>query len=106
MIELDDRPPFAAPWEAEAFALAVTLHEGGLFSWPEWTAALGARIAAAPGAPYYGAWLATVEQLVVERALTDEATLDRYREGWHRAAARTPHGMPIALLGEDLTPTR
>ena len=31
---------FAEPWQAEAFALAVALHEKGLFSWSEWAEAL------------------------------------------------------------------
>ena len=31
-----DGPVFREPWEAQAFALAVALHERGLFSWQEW----------------------------------------------------------------------
>ena len=31
---------FAEPWQAEAFAMTVALHERGLFSWGEWAAAL------------------------------------------------------------------
>ncbi len=103
MIDLDERPPFAAPWEAEAFALAVSLHERGLFTWPEWTASLGAEIALAPDAPYYQCWLAALERLVVTRSVTDEGSLERHREGWRRAAARTPHGQPIELAPHDLT---
>ena len=33
-------PVFRAPWEAQAFAMALALHEGGAFTWPEWAAAL------------------------------------------------------------------
>ena len=43
-----DEPNFTEPWEAEAFAMAVALHEGGLFSWEEWTQALSAAIAELP----------------------------------------------------------
>ena len=39
-----DGPVFSAPWEAEAFALAVSLNERGLFTWKEWAATLGDEI--------------------------------------------------------------
>jgi hypothetical protein len=29
-------PVFSAPWEAQAFAMVLALHERGLFTWPEW----------------------------------------------------------------------
>jgi len=35
-----DEPVFAAPWQAQVFALAVKLSEQGHFSWQEWAAAL------------------------------------------------------------------
>jgi len=28
-----DGPVFREPWEAQAFAMALTLHERGLFTW-------------------------------------------------------------------------
>ena len=33
-------PVFREPWEAEAFAMTLALHERGLFTWGEWTAVL------------------------------------------------------------------
>lgn len=39
-----DGPTFAEPWQAEAFALTVRLHEAGCFSWPEWAAMLAALL--------------------------------------------------------------
>jgi nitrile hydratase accessory protein len=95
-------PVFAAPWEAQAFALAVALHERGAFGWPEFSAALGEQIARDPDAPYYASWLAALERLVAERQLTDAPTLDRYARAWGRAAERTPHGTPIELRPDDL----
>jgi len=35
-------PVFREPWEAQAFAMTLALHERGLFTWPEWAAALAA----------------------------------------------------------------
>jgi nitrile hydratase accessory protein len=98
----DDGPVFREPWEAEAFALAVALHERGLFTWPEWSAALGAEIRRAPDQDYYRQWLAALERLVAEKQVTDATTLARYADAWGRAAERTPHGTPIELRPDDL----
>ena len=101
-------PVFRAPWEAQAFALAVALQERGLFSWGEWAVTLGEEIARAQaagdpdtGETYYGHWLATLERLVADKGVTDRATLARYHDAWDRAADRTPHGKPIELSPHD-----
>ena len=103
-------PVFREPWEAEAFAMAVALHERGLFAWSEWTAVLAEEIkrAQAEGDPdtgetYYRHWLAALERMVAEKGITDAASLARYRDAWDRAADRTPHGAPILLQPEDFT---
>jgi nitrile hydratase accessory protein len=103
-----DGPVFGAPWEAQAFAIAVALHERGLFTWREWAATLADEIkrAQAVGDPdtgdtYYRHWLAALERIVAEKGAADRPTLARYCAAWRRAAARTPHGSPIALSGED-----
>jgi nitrile hydratase accessory protein len=101
-------PVFREPWEAQAFAMAVTLHERGLFSWTEWAAALATEIKAAQadgdpdlGDTYYRHWLANLEKLVVEKRVTTTDTLHRTRDAWDHAADRTPHGSPIVLRPED-----
>ena len=101
-------PVFREPWEAQAFAMTVALHERGLFSWGEWTAVLGDEIkrAQAGGDPdtgetYYRHWLAALERIVAEKGVTDTAALARYRGAWDHAADRTPHGMSIELRPED-----
>lgn len=103
-----DGPVFNAPWEAEAFALAVSLNERGVFTWVEWAQVLGDEIkkAQAAGDPdtgdtYYHHWLATLERVLAEKGLTDRAQLMRTRDAWQRACARTPHGAPIALRPDD-----
>ncbi len=93
---------FAEPWEAGAFALAVSLQERGVFTAAEWADALGAEIARAPDESYYRQWLAALERLVAEKRLTDAETLSRYADAWGRAAERTPHGTPIELRASDL----
>jgi nitrile hydratase accessory protein len=103
-----DGPVFREPWEAHAFAMALTLHERGLFSWTEWAATLAEEILRAQGAgdadtgeTYYRHWLATLERLVAEKGVASPDTLTRYRDAWDHAADRTPHGSPIELRPED-----
>ncbi len=98
-LDLQERPPFAEPWEATSFALAVELHEKGAFAWPELAIELGARIAASPATPYYEHWLAAVEALVVTHEIATHAELAATAEAWHVAAEHTPHGRPILLHG-------
>jgi nitrile hydratase accessory protein len=88
---------FAEPWEAQVFALVVSLNERGVFSWTEWTEA----VAAAPEEGYYQRWLATLERLLSARGLVEPGALERYRHAWEHAAARTPHGTPIELDEQD-----
>lgn len=101
-------PVFREPWEAQAFALAVSLNERGVFTWSEWAAALGDEIkkAQAAGDPdtgetYYRHWLATLEHIVAAKGLTDRHALAHTRDAWQRACARTPHGTPIELQADD-----
>jgi nitrile hydratase accessory protein len=101
-------PVFREPWEAQAFSIALALHERGLFTWPEWTAVFAAEIrrAQAAGDPdtgetYYRHWLAALERIVAQKGATDAAALARYRDAWDHAADRTPHGQPIVLKPED-----
>ncbi len=101
-------PVFHAPWEAEAFALAVSLNERGLFTWKDWATTLGEEIkkAQAGGDPdtgetYYRHWLATLERIVAAKGLADPRALARTRDAWQHACARTPHGTPIELRPDD-----
>jgi nitrile hydratase accessory protein len=107
----DDRGPvFREPWEAEAFAMTVALHEQALFSWPEWSRALAAQIQAAQAAgdadlgdTYYHHWLTALETLVATKGASSINELTRYRSAWDHAADRTPHGQPIELQPADFT---
>jgi nitrile hydratase accessory protein len=103
-------PVFREPWEAQAFAMALALHERGLFTWGEWAATLADEIKAAQAAgdpdsgnTYYRHWLNALERLVAEKKVTNADALMRYRQAWREAAQRTPHGTPIALADEDFS---
>jgi nitrile hydratase accessory protein len=97
-------PVFAAPWEAQAFAMAVRLHEAGHFTWTEWAERLAGEIkrAQAAGDPdrgdtYYHHWLAALEGLVADEGLVSGDELRRREHEWDVAARATPHGQPIEL---------
>ena len=104
----DHGPVFREPWEAQAFALTLALYRRGLFTWPQWAAALAEEIKRAQqagdpdrGDTYYRHWLAALEGLVAATGLADAADLARYRDAWDHAAQRTPHGAPIELRPDD-----
>lgn len=71
---------FAAPWEGRAFGIAVALNEGGVYQWRDFQSRLADEIDAAPrdeeGAMYYERWLASLENLLLERGLVTREELD------------------------------
>ena len=98
----DAGPVFKAPWEAQAFAMTVSLHARGVFTWREWADALAAELAAATerGAPddgtrYYEHWLAALEKLLAGKKLIPGQELERRVDEWDAAARVTPRGKPI-----------
>jgi nitrile hydratase accessory protein len=90
-------PVFAEPWEAQAFAMAVHLHDQGAFTWEEWAERLSAEIHGPESRPYYQHWLRALERIVADKGLAAPGDLAARKEAWQRAAARTPHGQPIML---------
>ena len=104
----DDSPVFREPWEAQAFGMALALHERGLFTWDEWAQALAAQIRAAQalgdpdlGNTYYRHWLAAIEALVSAKGASSLEELGRYQRAWDHAADRVAHGQPIELCEDD-----
>ena len=103
-----DGPVFAEPWQAQAFALTLKLHEAGHFTWREWAEALSAEIAAARasgdpdlGDTYYWHWLAALERLAAEKGLAQSGELGARKAAWKRAFLSTPHGQPVALGADE-----
>lgn len=101
-------PVFAAPWQAQAFALAVRLSEDGHFTWKEWARALADELRAAEergepddGTRYYHHWVAALERLVTAKGLADSPALLDRKEAWAEAYRRTPHGQPVVLRTTD-----
>ncbi len=100
----DQGPVFAEPWQAQAFAMTVKLHEAGHFEWSEWVDYISAEIA--EGAPpdeaddnaiYYRQWLSALERLVADKGLSSPPELVHRKDEWRRAYENTPHGEPVEL---------
>ncbi len=101
-------PVFAQPWQAQAFAMTLALHQRGFFNWTEWAAALAQQIKLAQtggdadaGDTYYHHWLGALECLLAAKGLVSTGELISCAHAWEQAAERTPHGQPIVLAGAD-----
>lgn len=96
-----DEPAFAEPWQAEAFALVVSLADRGVFTWDDWAQTLSVELhrpdAAPDGHDYYDRWLSALETLLAAKGLAASAEVEELAAAWRRAAHATPHGKPILL---------
>ena len=97
-------PVFKEPWQAQAFAMAVTLSEAGLFSWQEWSSELGASIQSQQkkgdpdyGETYYHHWLETLEKILSRKNLIEQLDLLQRTSEWEKAYLKTPHGQTVQL---------
>lgn len=97
-------PVFAEPWHAQIFAMALKLHERGLFEWPEWSSMLAEEIAKAQragdpdfGDTYYSHWLNTLERMLRSKGIAGAGELEGLQQQWDEAARSTPHGQPILI---------
>ena len=95
---------FAEPWQAQAFALAVQLHDAGYFSWDEWAETLDREIKAAQargdpddGSTYYQHWLAALRNILSAKDLVSAGDVEVRKAAWAEAYASTPHGEPVEL---------
>lgn len=99
-------PVFGEPWQAQAFAMTVHLHERGLFSWSEWAETLSSELhkpeRAEDGSDYFDGWVAALTGLLAAKGLADPETVLALQESWKRAAEATPHGSPVVLDNDPL----
>ena len=97
-------PVFKEPWQAQAFAMAVTLSEAGLFSCQEWSSELGASIQSRQkkGDPdddetFYLHWLETLEKMLSRKNLIEYADFLQRINELKEAYLKTPHGQTVQL---------
>lgn len=102
---------FDHPWQAQAFAMIVEMHKGGMFTWPEWVEMFSTVIKANPAREgetsndtYYRQWMIALEKMVGRVAkIATEAVDERVGE-WRQAYLNTPHGQPIVLSNAACPP--
>ena len=96
--------PFTEPWQAQAFAMTVHLHQQGVFTWSQWADALSTQLhqpdAATDGSDYYHRWVDALNELVVDHSITTPSEINALADAWSRAAHATPHGQPIELSND------
>ena len=99
-------PAFSAVWHAQLFALTTHLYDQGLFTWPQWTAALACHIRAQTDDTensedtedsYYQAWMAALIACLEEQDITDTQKIQLMQDKWVSAYLFTPHGQPVCL---------
>ena len=97
-------PVFEEPWQAQAFAITVQMHEAGHFAWSEWADIFGAEIAAATrdgrgcgNGDYYLCWLAALEKLMSAKDFVGQEERQLRKEEWLHAHQHTAHGEPVEL---------
>ena len=104
--EISDRENvvFSEPWEAQAFAIVVTLSDSGYFTWEEWPNTLTETISRAEaeggpsdGSDYYVNWVTALEQILKCKKLADDLSLASLKAEWEQAYKLTPHGKPVSL---------
>ena len=95
-------PVFKEPWQAQVFAMAVTLSEAGLFSWQEWSSELAASIESQKkkgdpddGETYYLHWLETLEKMLSRKNLIEHADLLKRISEWKKPISRLPTDNPF-----------
>ena len=74
----DDERTFAAPWQARAFAVAVTMCQARYFTWDEFRQRLMAEIAHDAGdhIEYYQHWLNALQKLLAEKGFVADRELE------------------------------
>jgi nitrile hydratase accessory protein len=74
----DDERTFATPWQARAFAVAVTMCQARYYTWDEFRQCLMAEIAHDPGGhiEYYQHWLNALQKLLADKGFVAGAELD------------------------------
>jgi len=96
--------PFDEPWHAEVFAVTLHLSEQKLFSWAEWTDAIGKQINNGKltrhidgSNDYYNLWLQALIELISAKGITDAEAILNVQNRWADAYRNTPHGKPVKL---------
>ena len=114
---ITDKSEFVKPWHGGLFALTLACHEAGCFTWPEFSEALGAALAARTDAhhlidggvtsqdntdedaedQYYSCWFEALTSLLASQNFVTLCQLDEMKIQLEQAYLSTPHGQPVIV---------
>lgn len=108
-LDVRQRRAFQKPWHANAFAILLSLHQAGRFTWPQWTQAFAQQEKLSPPRPaeciddaYYRRVTETLLDLLSARGLVLPAHVAAVESAWRDAYLSTPHGHPVELTSDAL----
>ncbi len=102
---MDDEPTpaFEEPWQAQVFAITVTLNEAGVFQWTDWASMFGATLKQHGlnrdlngGSDYFQAWIETLEDFLADQKIA-LPMICSLKSAWTQAYLQTPHGQPVKI---------
>ena len=101
----EDQVVFQDPWHSQLFAITVQLSEKGNFSWKEFVTVFGEALKKERlptknldgSNDYFSCWLNALEEILIEKKISNQNTLILLKEDWTQAYLSTPHGKPVNL---------
>ena len=95
---------FTSPWQADLFAIAVSLCDAGHLDRAELSEAVEQAMSSASAVnemaaddEFFAAALRILELALVDRGIANPREIDSVQGEWRQACLATPHGTPVRL---------
>ena len=106
----EDQVVFQDPWHSQLFAITVQMSEKGNFSWTEFVKVFGESLKKERlptknldgSNDYFSCWLNALEEILIEKKISNQNTLILLKEEWTQAYLSTPHGKPVNIKNRSV----
>ena len=106
----EDQVVFQDPWHSQLFAITVQMSEKGNFSWNEFVKVFGEALRKERlptknldgSNDYFSCWLNALEEILIEKKISNQNTLILLKEEWTQAYLSTPHGKPVNIKNRSV----
>lgn len=106
----EDQVVFQDPWHSQLFAITVQMSEKGNFSWTEFVKVFGEALKKERlptknldgSNDYFYCWLNALEEILIEKKISNQNTLILLKEEWTQAYLSTPHGKPVNIKNRSV----
>ena len=106
----EDQVVFQDPWHSQLFAITVQLSEKGHFSWKAFVKVFGEALKKERlptknldgSNDYFSCWLNALEEILIEKKISNQNTLILLKEEWTQAYLSTPHGKPVNIKNRSV----